>query len=152
MSVEETSESYGLVGNRLPRVYNPPPGWNEELVSWQKQNAGWAPPTADWTPATPSGARPAPKGWQFWVVNPILVDQHQRVLAKKALGVVGIGCAFLVAGIAASLIAANLAVGGGSFIVFTGLMIFGLARIVFGLIRLGRARSMAKDLVVNRTL
>lgn len=146
------SENYGLVGNSLPRVYNPPPGWDEELVSWQQKNVGWVPPAADWAPTSPPGARPAPKGWKFWVVNPTLLEQHRRVLAKKALAVTGIGFAFLVAGIAASLIAANLAAGGGSYIIFTGLMIFGLARIVFGLIRLGRARSMARDLVLNRTL
>jgi hypothetical protein len=38
------------------------------------------------------------------------------------------------------------------FIIFTGLMIVGLARVVFGAIRLARAPSMAKDLVMNRKI
>jgi hypothetical protein len=145
-------DSYGLVSNTLPRVYNPPPGWDEELVSWQAANVGWAPPSAGWTPDSPPGARPAPAGWQFWVINPILVAQQRRLLAKRAWGVIGIGSAIFVAGLVASLIGANLAAGGGVFIIFTGLMIVGLARVVFGVIRLARASSMAKDLVMNRKL
>ena len=146
------SESYGLVSNNLPRVFNPPPGWDEELVSWQAKNVGWTPPSAEWTPASPPGALPAPAGWQFWVINPILLAQHRQVLAKRALGVIGIGVAIFVAGLVASLIGANLAAGGGVFIIFTGLMIVGLARVVFGVIRLARASSMAKDLVMNRKI
>ena len=146
------SESYGLVSNTLPRVYNPPPGWDEELVSWQAANVGWAPPSAEWTPASPPGVRPAPAGWQFWVINPILVDQQRGILVKRAFGVIGIGLALFVAGLVASLIGANLTLGGGTFIIFTGLMIVGLARVVFGVIRLARAPSMAKDLVMNRKI
>lgn len=146
------SDSYGLVSNTLPRVYNPPPGWDEELVSWQAANVGWAPPSAGWTPPSPPGVRPAPAGWQFWVINPILVAQQRRLLAKRAWGVIGIGVAIFVAGLVASLIGANLALAGGTFIIFTGLMIVGLARVIFGLIRLARASSMAKDLVMNRKL
>ena len=141
------SDSYGLVSNTLPRVYNPPPGWDEELVSWQKENVGWTPPTADWTPKSPPGALPAPRGWQFWVVNPMLVAQARGQLAKKALQIVGIGVAVFAVGLVASLIGANLAAGGGTFIVFTGLMIVGFCQVIFGLIRLARASSMAKDLV-----
>ena len=146
------SESYGLVSNNLPRVYNPPPGWDEELVSWQAKNVGWVPPTSEWTPSTSPGALPAPAGWKFWVVNPILVAQQRRQLTRKSLEVMAIGFGIFIVGLVLSLLGANLAFGGGTFIIFTGLMIVGLARVIFGLIRLVRAPSMAKDLVTNRKI
>jgi hypothetical protein len=132
-------------------VYNPPPGWDEELVSWQAENVGWTPPTAGWTPPSVPNALPAPEGWQFWVPNPMLIARARNGFLKKALTSIGVGIALVVVGVAASIVSQNLAASGGIVIIFTGLMIVGLCQIIFGLIRLFRAPAMAKaSVTANR--
>lgn len=123
--------------NPLNRVFNPPPGWPEATVAWQTQSAGWLPPSADWVPTDTPGAPVAPAGWSFWVPNPARRSAISSALLRQALITLGIGVALVAAGLIATWVAQQFA-GSGGFIVFTGLMLVGVFRIVVGVVQVVR--------------
>lgn len=53
----------------VPADFRVPRGWPTPTDRWIRANAFWQPP-AGWTPL--SGLRPAPRGWTFWVPNPLM--------------------------------------------------------------------------------